>query len=128
MGMVTEVTETHLRVSLPHAVEETVEALEASDVLNVLLSEDGDGTDDRFLRELHGKPPPLTELFAPGQFVHGTYIENTNSDCQFSLRLQHFYRGTILSKLPEGSLVAGCVRTIEDHGFTISFGTKVTLL
>ena len=126
--MVTEVTETHLRVSLPHAVEETVEALEASDVLNALLREDSDGTDDRFLRELHGNPPPLTELYAPGQFVHGTYIEKADSDCQFSLRLAHFYDGILLSKLPEGSLVAGCVRTIEDHGYTISFGAKVTLL
>lgn len=121
--MVTEVTEANLRVSLAHGVEETVRCEEASDVLSQMLQEETD--EGKLLREINGAVPQLTELFVPGQYVRGTYVLDKEEQIEFSLKLSQFYNTVTLSKLSEGSLVAGCVRTLEDHGYTVSFGIKV---
>lgn len=121
MGMVTEVYERHLRVALPLGVEEMVSTEDASDVLSMMLRADNEG---RRLKQLHGDPHPLTDLFVPGQYVQGSYLES-DEGCRLSLKLSQFYNRMPAVGVREGSRLMGCVRTIEDHGYSLYLGIKV---
>eukprot|EP00210_Caulerpa_lentillifera_P002539 g2436.t1 len=123
LGMVVEVTSTQLLLSLPHGEEATVEINEASDVINEVLN--ADSSQSQMLKKLIGDTHDLTEIFIPGQYVHGTFVPDQDNDgVKLSLKLSHFYERVMLSKLAEGSFVCGCIRTIEDHGFAVTFGQK----
>lgn len=124
MGMITEVTDQQLRISLPHGIEASVSPSETSDVLFSWIHEPKSRI-GKLLTRLYGSVPPLTDLFAPGQYVYGTYFLNDQQELEFSLRLNKFYDIVSLSKLPVGSRITGSVRSCEDHGYTISLGIKV---
>lgn len=124
--MVVEVTSNQLLLSLPNGEEATVEFSEASDVISEIMN--SDSRESHTLKTLIGEINDLTEIFIPGQYVRGTFLSNPATDgVKISLKLSHFYESVMLSKLPEGTFLSGCIRTIEDHGFTLTFGIKVNL-
>jgi hypothetical protein len=68
-GIVQEVTQKRLVVSLPHGLRAFVAPADASDVLRSLLTAEPSKEDKRLRSILAGSVPMLTELFYPGQFV-----------------------------------------------------------
>jgi len=87
--------------------------------------------------------PSVTQLFAPGQFVravvtavHGGEDEEEEEGggkagkkrarrgVELSLLLKALASGLAADGLQEGMALPACVKTVEDHGYTLVFGIK----
>ncbi|KAG2498018.1 hypothetical protein HYH03_004276 [Edaphochlamys debaryana] len=159
-GMVLEVTPRGLVVSLPHGLRGHVAPDQASDVLNLLSAAASGGPGAKkgaaLLAAAGGSVPPLTDLFAVGQFVRCVVRESADGDApdaapaaaegkkggkkqgaeaaQGAARTaKHVVLSLLLTgvqgplgkgALAEGLALGACVRSVEDHGYTLSFGLK----
>ena len=96
--------------------------LQASDVLN--------GLKDKTQR-----PPALTELFQAGQLVRGTILSLENQPragasnsksgkktINISLTVSKLNSALTIDSIQSGTPTTACVTSVEDHGYTVSFG------
>lgn len=91
---------------------------------------------------LGGTIPSLTQLFTPGQFVRGCILDlNDGEDSgaaakgkgaskkrkgiDMSLQLKHVSSGLAVDAIHQGMALPACVKTVEDHGYVLTFGIKV---
>lgn len=84
--------------------------------------------------------PKLTDLFSTGQLVRGTITsleqqsraqtigskaaKGTKKSVHLSLAVSKVNSGLSAETLQEGLALAACVTSIEDHGYSLSFGVK----
>ncbi|EFJ44854.1 rRNA processing protein Rrp5/programmed cell death protein 11 [Volvox carteri f. nagariensis] len=149
-GMVLEVTPRGLVVSLAHGLRGYVAPNQASDVLALMLKAQktaaaaaaGDRGDvarkkgAALLEAAGGVVPPLTDLFVVGQFVRGVVMEAPTGEdtgggrsakhVALSLLLRDVQGGLGSEAVAEGLALGAVVRSVEDHGYTLSFGIKGT--
>jgi len=122
--MVTEVSNGGLRVSLAHGVEAAVSPEDTSDLMGHMIRDSEEG---RTLKEINRGMPSMTDIFTPGQFVRGTWSVENDEHCKFSLSPELFYDKISASSMTTGSVVVGAIRSVEDHGYALSFGSKARL-
>jgi rRNA biogenesis protein RRP5 len=115
-------------------------------VLHTLLSSPDSKAAARLRAGLpDGAIPDLTQLFSVGQYVRACVIHLSGGEdtpagaangagrdgkkgrkvVECSLRLKKVVGGGGAGLLVEGQVVGACVRSVEDHGYTLSFGIKV---
>lgn len=126
---------------------------QASDVLSLMLKAQAAAANGgaprkkgaALLEAAKGYIPPLTDLFVVGQFVRCVVVE-ASSDAQnvaaaaykeeggsarvriyLSLLLKEVQGGLGAEALVEGTALGAVVRSVEDHGYTLSFGIKVCM-
>eukprot|EP00854_Cymbomonas_tetramitiformis_P014666 gene14666-17328_t len=144
-GAVLEVNERDLAISLPHGLRGYVTPDEASDVLAEMIAASPDSESDEesepppkagrkvaagAARKLGSAPPSLSELFRPNQIVRCTVIGLSTKGkpgkerkrIDLSLRLSTLLKGTEFASFKEGLAMPACVRSVEDHGYVLSFG------
>eukprot|EP00741_Cyanophora_paradoxa_P002551 tig00000605_g2475.t1 len=152
LGVVREITSTDVSIGLPDSLTGFVKLAEISEPLTELLAqaaardesdaedsdaagsdEDEEGANERRpgkRRRQSGEEgpevPKLADLLYPGQIVRcvvtGLSKEGTSRRVELSMRPGLVNAGLSLSSLHENMGVYGCVKTVEDHGYTISFG------
>lgn len=85
-----------------------------------------------------GSLPPLTALFHVGQFVRCVVLEPAAAEQQgaaaapggrrrmpeLSLQLKRLHAGMAADAVAEGVALGACVRSVEDHGYTLGFGIR----
>ncbi|KAG2446158.1 hypothetical protein HXX76_000753 [Chlamydomonas incerta] len=144
-GMVLEVTPRGLVISLPHGLRGHVAPSRASDVLAAMLKAPAGGVAAAattpaakkaaaLVAAAGGAAPPLTDLFAVGQFVRCVVVDGPEGAAEgrsakhveLSLLLRDVQGQLGPGGLVEGAAVGACVRSMEDHGYTLSFGIKGT--
>ncbi|GFR41334.1 hypothetical protein Agub_g2019, partial [Astrephomene gubernaculifera] len=151
-GMVLEVTPRGLVVSLPNGLRGFVAPNKASDVLALMLKAQAGTASNKtaasMLEAAGGAVPPLTDLFVVGQFVRCVVVEGSGGQQEqqpaktgaeggsgggrsskhvaLSLLLREVQGGLGSGALAEGQALGACVRSVEDHGYTLSFGIKGT--
>ncbi|XP_057982836.1 rRNA biogenesis protein RRP5 [Malania oleifera] len=115
-GVIAEVNEKDLVVSLPGGLRGLVRASEAFDPLNNEAKVDVDGNF-------------LPSIFHVGQLVSCVVLqldddkkEKGKRKVWLSLRLSLLYKGFTLDALQEGMVVSAYVKSIEDHGYILHFG------
>ena len=143
--MVLEVTPRGLVISLPHGLRGHVAPARASDILAAMLKAPAGGVAAAattpaakkaaaLVAAAGGAAPPLTDLFAVGQFVRCVVVEGPEGagegrsakHVELSLLLRDVQGQLGAGGLVEGAAVGACVRSVEDHGYTLSFGIKGT--
>ncbi len=117
---------------------------QASDVLAVMLKGGSNKKAAALTEAAGGTVPPLTDLFAVGQYVRCVVAELREGGKQqdqqqgggggaarssrhvcLSLLLKDVQGALGAEGLADGMVVGACVRSVEDHGYTLSFGIKV---
>eukprot|EP01018_Ginkgo_biloba_P021204 Gb_10495 [translate_table: standard] len=136
-GVIAEVNSKDLVVSLPGGLRGVVKAEEASDVISEALSLNSRVSQDDKAKKntLHEKETgisPLQDLFALGQLVPCIVCKleriqekgNTKDSKRIwlSLRLSLLHKGLTTDAIQEGTVMMSCVKSIEDHGYLLSFG------
>jgi rRNA biogenesis protein RRP5 len=126
LGIVSEVTAKDLIVALPHGLRGHVSAAEASDLLQERMQANAKAgvAPDTGL-------PSLSQLFAPGQHIVTTIIKLGDGDgakarkrIELSARLKYTNAGLTPSSLKPGMVISACVKSVEDHGYTLSLAIK----
>ncbi|CAK7342219.1 unnamed protein product [Dovyalis caffra] len=115
LGVVAEVNEKDLVISLPGGLRGLVRSTDAIDpVLNDQI-EDGEGS--------------LPSVFHVGQLVSCIVLQldddkkdNKKRKIWLSLRLSLLHKGFSLDAVQEGMVLTAYVKSIEDHGFILHFG------
>ncbi|GAB4851487.1 hypothetical protein Ancab_030889 [Ancistrocladus abbreviatus] len=117
-GVIAEVNERDLVVSLPGGLRGLVRATEAVDaaaINNIIL----DGGEAGF----------LSSIFHVGQFLSCVVLqidedkkETGKRKVWLSARLSLLHKGFTLDAVQEGMVLAAYVRSIEDHGYILHFG------
>ncbi|GAB2295441.1 hypothetical protein Dimus_029608 [Dionaea muscipula] len=115
-GVIVEVNEKDIVVSLPGGLRGLVRAGEAVDAASVNNSKDVEGGF-------------LSSLFHAGQLVSCVVLhveedkkEMGKGKVWLSLRLSLLYKGFSLDIVQEGMALTGYVKSIEDHGYILDFG------
>lgn len=143
-GVIAEVNSRDLVISLPGGLRGIVTADEASDYLSELQSIMPSTTQDAIIKRktLHGKEIlksrnefgnlSINDLFTVGQLVPcvvcrlGRGEENeTRKDSKricLSLRLSLLHKGLTIDAVQDGMVMMACVKSVEDHGYVLSFG------
>eukprot|EP00238_Polyblepharides_amylifera_P004209 CAMPEP_0196596010 /NCGR_PEP_ID=MMETSP1081-20130531/83629_1 /TAXON_ID=36882 /ORGANISM="Pyramimonas amylifera, Strain CCMP720" /LENGTH=235 /DNA_ID=CAMNT_0041920817 /DNA_START=52 /DNA_END=756 /DNA_ORIENTATION=+ len=143
-GVVHDVSKRDLTISLPHGLRGFVTFSETSDVVSELLEAEGAKSDsdsdaeDTALVSTKSKYaasnlPSLSDLFNKGQLVQcvvdklgsekGSSKRNSsNKRIDLSLRLSKVLHGLDSVSLQADTMYSACVRSVEDHGFILSFG------
>ncbi|KAL9228093.1 hypothetical protein vseg_003707 [Gypsophila vaccaria] len=117
-GVITEVNDKDLAVTLPGGLRGLVRASEAVD--SALLA------DNKMDVESHS----LSSLFHVGQLVSCIVLqleddkkESGRRKVWLSLRLALLHKGYTLDAVQEGMVMSAYVKSIEDHGYILDFGT-----
>lgn len=120
---------------------------QASDVLALMLKGGSNKKAAALIEAAGGAVPPLTDLFAVGQYVRCVVAELREGGKQqqeqqqgggggaarssrhvcLSLLLKDVQGALGAEGLADGVVVGACVRSVEDHGYTLSFGIKVRI-
>jgi len=87
------------------------------------------------LKEKSQRPPALTELFQAGQLVRGTILSLENQPkagasnsksgrktINISLTVSKLNSALTIETIQSGTPTTACVTSMEDHGYTVSFG------
>lgn len=114
-GVVTEVNEKDLVISLPGGLRGLVRSVDAVDPVLTDQIEDGEGS--------------LPRVFHVGQLVSCIVLkldddknDNKKRKIWLSLRLSLLHNGFSLDAVKEGMVLTAYVKSIEDHGFILHFG------
>ncbi|KAL3569243.1 hypothetical protein D5086_029133 [Populus alba] len=114
-GVVTEVNEKDLVISLPGGLRGLVRSVDAVDPVLSDQIEDGEGS--------------LPSVFHVGQLVSCIVLkldddknDNKKRKIWLSLRLSLLHNGFSLDAVKEGMVLTAYVKSIEDHGFILHFG------
>ncbi|KAF2307727.1 hypothetical protein GH714_031256 [Hevea brasiliensis] len=114
-GVVAEVNEKDLVISLPWGLRGLVRSIDALDPVL------GDGTED-----IEGNLP---SIFHVGQLVSCTVLQldddkkdNGKRKIWLSLHLSLLHKGFSLDAIQEGMVLTAYVKSIEDHGYILHFG------
>lgn len=114
-GVVTEVNEKDLVISLPGGLRGLVRSVDAVDPVLSDQIEDGEGS--------------LPKVFHVGQLVSCIVLkldddknDNKKRKIWLSLRLSLLHNGFSLDAVKEGMVLTAYVKSIEDHGFILHFG------
>ncbi|GKV41870.1 hypothetical protein SLEP1_g49347 [Rubroshorea leprosula] len=118
-GVVSEVNEKDLVISLPGGLRGLVRVADAFDP--VFSNEDDVDKEDSF----------LPTIFYVGQLV-ACVVLNLDDDKKesgkrkiwLSLRLSLLHKGFTLDAIQEGMVLTGYVKSIEDHGYILHFGSS----
>lgn len=117
LGVVSEVNEKDLVVSLPGGLRGLVRAADAFDP--VLNTEDNVENEENL----------LPTIFHTGQLVACVVLhldddkkESGKRKIWLSLRLSMLHTGFTLDSVQEGMVLAGYVKSVEDHGYILHFG------
>ncbi|GMH36053.1 hypothetical protein BSKO_03921 [Bryopsis sp. KO-2023] len=133
-GMVVDIGPSHLKISLPNGLEGRVHASEASDVhAEAYQTLDAEADEHHRGHRYPSNLPPLAALFFVGQFVRCTVtadwepIEDSvnlepRMPVALSLVVSKLHEGLLSKSLREGMLIGGCIRSVEDHGYTVALG------
>ncbi|XVF75995.1 hypothetical protein PTKIN_Ptkin13bG0232000 [Pterospermum kingtungense] len=115
-GVVAEVNEKDLVISLPGGLRGLVRA---ADALDSVLSNEVENNEGNFLEN----------IFYPGQLVSCIVLqlddekkESGKRKIWLSLCLSLLHRGFTLDAVQEGMVLTGYVKSIEDHGYILHFG------
>lgn len=143
-GVIAEVNSKDLVISLPGGLRGIVTADEASDYLSELQSIMPSTTQDVIIKKktLHGKEISksrneignlsIEDLFTVGQLVpcvvcrlgrgeENETIKDSKRIC-LSLRLSLLHKGLTIEAVQDGMVMMACVKSVEDHGYVLSFG------
>ena len=87
------------------------------------------------LKEKSQRPPALTELFQADQLVRGTILSLENQPkagasnsksgkktINISLTASQLNSALTIESIQSGTPTTACVTSVEDHGYTVSFG------
>ncbi|XP_031396337.1 rRNA biogenesis protein RRP5 isoform X3 [Punica granatum] len=115
-GVISEVNEKDLVVNLPGGLRGLVRA---ADALDPALDDNVEGTEN-----------VLSSLFSVGQLV-SSVVSQVDDDKKekgkrkiwLSLRLSSLHKGFTLEAIQEGMVLSACVKSIEDHGYILHFGS-----
>ncbi|CAD7702369.1 unnamed protein product [Ostreobium quekettii] len=125
-GSVVEINKQRLKIGLPDGLYGTVDACQASDVLALLMDPNND--DVANLQHSGGRAPFLSELFFLGQYVrctvHSLSQTGTKWHVGLSLHVASINDAIVASDVNKGMLLVACVKTVEDHGYSLTFGVK----
>ncbi|XVE75785.1 hypothetical protein DITRI_Ditri12bG0120500 [Diplodiscus trichospermus] len=115
-GVVAEVNEKDLVISLPGGLRGLVRA---ADALDSVLSDEVENNEGNFLKN----------IFYAGQLVSCIVLqldddkkETGKRKIWLSLRLSLLHKGFTLDAVQEGMVLTGYVKSIEDHGYILHFG------
>ncbi|XP_021893902.1 rRNA biogenesis protein RRP5 isoform X2 [Carica papaya] len=115
-GVVAEVNEKDLVISLPGGLRGLVRVCDAFDPVLDNGIKDGEGS-------------LLPAVFSPGQLVScvvlqldGDKKESVKRKIWLSLRLSLLHKGLTLDAVQEGMVLTAYVKSIEDHGYILHFG------
>ncbi|XP_074276479.1 rRNA biogenesis protein RRP5 [Silene latifolia] len=116
-GVITEVNDKDIAVTLPGGLRGLVRASEA--VESSLLDKNKMDVESHF----------LSSLFHAGQLVSGIVLqveddkkESGKRKVWLSLRLALLHKGYTLDAVQEGMVMSAYVKSIEDHGYILDFG------
>lgn len=123
LGSVKEVNELDVVVSLPNNLKGTISITEVSDVLNSVLQKElaDSDTEDR--------TPSLEEFFEVGQILCCSVMKRTHSlrsakHVDLTIRESVLNSKLTMATVKTGMIVTGAVKSVEDHGYIVSFGTS----
>ncbi|XP_022743667.1 rRNA biogenesis protein RRP5 isoform X2 [Durio zibethinus] len=115
-GVVAEVNEKDLVISLPGGLRGLVRA---ADALDSVLSNEVESNEGNFLKN----------IFYTGQLVSCIVLqldddkrETGKRKIWLSLRLSLLHKGFTLDAVQEGMVLSGYIKSIEDHGYILHFG------
>ena len=126
LGVVSEVTAKEVTVALPHGLRGQVSAAEASDLVQERMQANAKAgvAPDTGL-------PSLTELFSPGQHLVSTIVKVGDGEgpkarkrIDLSTRLKYTNAGLTPASLKPGMVVSACVKSAEDHGYTLTLAIR----
>jgi len=141
-GNVLEVSAQDLVISLPHGLRGFVAPKDSSDVMADQLASmgdlsgsdsDSDSDDEKASKKaapgLAKQVAALADAFTVGQLVRCEVTglkkkegKSSGSSIELSLCLSKLHQGLELGSLRTGSALPACVRSVEDHGYLLSFG------
>ena len=137
LGVIVEVGDRLLTVSLPNGLKGTVARAEASDVFPSTGAKKADAAEDSQSdedseeeeeEEEAGEELSLRSMFEVGQVVRcavrglGKGKSGGSGRVELSLRLSAVCAGLGADTLVDGAAVPACVESVEDHGLVLSFG------
>ncbi|OMO51868.1 hypothetical protein CCACVL1_29542 [Corchorus capsularis] len=115
-GVVAEVNEKDLVISLPGGLRGLVRA---ADALDSVLADEVENNEGNF----------LANIFYTGQLVSCIVLQLDDDKKEtgkrriwLSLRLSLLHKGVSLDAVQEGMVLTGNVKSIEDHGYILHFG------
>jgi ribosomal protein S1/tetratricopeptide (TPR) repeat protein len=142
-GVIAEVNSKDLVISLPGGLRGIVTAYEASDSLSELQSIMLSTAQDVIIKKkLHKKEISesrnetgnlsIKDLFTVGQLVPCVVCKlergeedgaiKSSKKIWLSLRLSLLHKGLTIDAVQEGMVMMACVKSVEDHGYVLSFG------
>lgn len=122
MGLVKNVDQLYLNVTLPGRIHAKVSALEISDSYTKSMKE--------FLENSQSEGyKPLNELYSVGKIVYGRIKEIKRNEKQkvqveMSLKPSEVHSDLAHAKVKKGFLFNGAVEEIQEHGYIIETGIK----
>ncbi|XP_051882885.1 protein RRP5 homolog isoform X2 [Pristis pectinata] len=124
LGCVKEVTDFELAIGLPHGLTGYVSLTGICDALTQSLSE-------QVNEDLSEDLTALPDLYSPGMVVRcvisqlGATKTNRHS-LKLSINPKEVNAALSAGTLRAGMLLSGCVSSVEDHGYLVDIGVKIT--
>lgn len=121
-GAVLEANEKELVVSLPNGLKGYVSISEASDFSMEIDENDVDTAAYEVLGKLYASPGMLVPCVVVGLGTRETLSSKTAKRIELSLKLSRLHAGLTREHFQEGMVTWGYVKSVEDHGYLLSFG------
>ncbi|XP_069755491.1 protein RRP5 homolog [Narcine bancroftii] len=124
LGCVKEVTDFELAIGLPHGLTGYVSLTNICDALTKSLREK---VNEDLLEDLTALP----DLYSPGMILRcvvsqlGT-TQTKHHSLKLSINPKEVNAALSAGALRAGMLISGCVSSVEDHGYLVDIGVKVT--
>lgn len=122
LGAVTKVKDFKMHLTLPSGLTGVVPITEVTDTLSELLASKVDDEDDVL--------PKMSAFFKPGQLVPCVIKaleereKGNKKNVVLSLRPSLLNQNLAIGNITPGMAIHGSVKSVEDHGYIISFGTN----
>jgi rRNA biogenesis protein RRP5 len=145
LGAVREVHELHALVALPNGLKGKLNITEFSDTLTEHIQkslgsqkdDDSDSSDDGHAKkssssDTHKFSSTMSQLLSVGQIIRVASLtskETTSSDKQVELTTRESIlneKKDVFSSPAPGTILAASIKSVEDHGYTISTGLPDT--
>ena len=133
MGIIKQVNELDLVVSLPNQLTGSVAITEISETMSTLIEQAVGNDDESENEDDESELPELNELFAVGQVVVCRIVALTQSASQedmkkkrieLSLRPDLVNAGLSKADVVKGMILPAAICSSEDHGYVVSLGIE----
>lgn len=127
MGCVIKMDNLRMTVALPHGLYGKVSAMEISEPFSDLIKKAANSEDG------HNIAPDLHSIFRIGQYLRCVVIgkpkeKDKTQFLKLSLRPTMLNAQLELEMVKEGFYLYGAVKSVEDHGYNITFGEDLDLV